>query len=1011
MEKSPTLGKRKSPEEDANPNPSPSPNPKSQIPYETPPKPESASKRRNLTRTCVHEVAIPNGYSSAVDESLHGNLSNPLYNGEMAKTYPFQLDPFQKVSLACLERKESVLVSAHTSAGKTVVAEYAIAMAFRDKQRVIYTSPLKALSNQKYRELSQEFSDVGLMTGDVTLSPNASCLVMTTEILRGMLYRGSEVLKEVAWVIFDEIHYMKDRERGVVWEESIIFLPPQIKMVFLSATMSNATQFAEWICNLHKQPCHVVYTDFRPTPLQHYVFPMGGAGLYLVVDENEQFKEENFMKLQDTFAKQKQQGDGNRSGGAKASGRIAKVGNASGGSDIYKIVKMIMERKFQPVIIFSFSRRECEQLAMSMSKLDFNTPEEKDIVQQVFNNAVLCLNEEDRNLPAIELMLPLLQRGIAVHHSGLLPIIKELVELLFQEGLVKALFATETFAMGLNMPAKTVVFTSVKKWDGDSHRYIGSGEYIQMSGRAGRRGKDERGICIIMIDEKMEMDTLKDMVLGKPAPLVSTFRLSYYSILNLMSRAEGQFTAEHVIKNSFHQFQYEKALPDIGEKVSKLEKEAAMLDASGEAQLADYHKLGLEIAELEKKMMSEITRPERILYFLTPGRLVKVRDGGTDWGWGVVVNVVKKPSAALGTLPSALASLRGSSYIVDTLLHCSPGLSENGSRPKPCPPRPGEKGEMHVVPVQLPLICALSSIRISFPSDLRPVEARQSILLAVQELETRFPKGIPKLHPVKDMGIQDSQFIELVDQFEELEQKLVVHPLHKSCQDEKQIKCFQRKADVNHEIQQLKSKMRESQLQKFRDELKNRSRVLKRLGHIDADGVVQLKGRAACLIDTGDELLVTELMFNGTFNDLDHHQVAALASCFIPGDKSNEQIHLRTELAKPLKQLQDSARRIAQIQRECKLEINEEEYVESTVRPYLMDVIYCWSKGATFAEVIEMTDIFEGSIIRQARRLDEFLNQLRAAANAVGEADLENKFAAGSESLRRGIMFANSLYL
>ncbi|KAL2614758.1 hypothetical protein AAZV13_08G025300 [Glycine max] len=959
---SPTLGKRREPE----------------LPVtETTSMPKKA---RSSERTCVHEVAVPSSYVSSKDEELHGTLSNPLHNGPMAKSYPFTLDPFQQVSIACLERNESVLVSAHTSAGKTAVAEYAIAMSFRDKQRVIYTSPLKALSNQKYRELSQEFTDVGLMTGDVTLSPNATCLVMTTEILRGMLYRGSEVLKEVAWVIFDEIHYMKDRERGVVWEESIIFLPPAIKMVFLSATMSNATEFAEWICNIHKQPCHVVYTDFRPTPLQHYVFPMGGSGLYLVVDENEQFREDNFLKLQDTFTKQNL-GDGKR--GGKGAGRGGKGGNASGGSDIYKIVKMIMERKFQPVIIFSFSRRECEQHAMSMSKLDFNSQEEKDTVEHVFQNAVLCLNEEDRNLPAIELMLPLLQRGIAVHHSGLLPVIKELVELLFQEGLVKALFATETFAMGLNMPAKTVIFTAVKKWDGDSHRYIGSGEYIQMSGRAGRRGKDERGICIIMIDEQMEMNNLKDMVLGKPAPLVSTFRLSYYSILNLMSRAEGQFTAEH-------------ALPDMEKRVSKLEQEVALLDASGEAQVSEYHKLKLEIAQLEKKIMSKIIRPEIILYFLVPGRLIKVREGGTDWGWGVVVNVVKKPS--------------GGGYIVDTLLHCSPVSNENSSRPKPCPPRPGEKGEMHVVPVQLPLISALGQLRVSIPPDLRPLEARQSILLAVQELGNRFPQGLPKLNPVKDMDVRDSEIVELVNQVEELEKKLFTHPMHKH-QDMDQIKCFERKAEVNHEVQQLKTKMRDSQLQKFREELKNRSRVLKKLGHIDADGVVQLKGRAACLIDTGDELLVTELMFNGTFNDLDHHQVAALASCFIPGDKSTEQIQLRTELARPLQQLQDSARRIAEIQHECKLDINVNEYVDSTVRPFLMDVIYSWSKGANFADVIQMTDIFEGSIIRSARRLDEFLNQLRAAANAVGEADLEKKFAAASESLRRGIMFANSLYL
>lgn len=326
MDESPTSMKRKQPEEESKDKPEGLVQ-------------ESASKRRNLSRTCVHEVAVPSGYASTKDESIHGTLADPIYNGERAKTYPFKLDPFQEVSVSCLERNESVLVSAHTSAGKTAVAEYAIAMAFRDKQRVIYTSPLKALSNQKYRELSQEFSDVGLMTGDVTLSPNASCLVMTTEILRGMLYRGSEVLKEVAWVIFDEIHYMKDRERGVVWEESIIFLPPAIKMVFLSATMSNATEFAEWICYLHKQPCHVVYTDFRPTPLQHYVFPMGGSGLYLVVDENEQFKEDNFFKLQDTFTRQNL-ADGNKSANAKGSGRIAKGGNASGGSDIYKIVKV-----------------------------------------------------------------------------------------------------------------------------------------------------------------------------------------------------------------------------------------------------------------------------------------------------------------------------------------------------------------------------------------------------------------------------------------------------------------------------------------------------------------------------------------------------------------------------------------------------------------------------------------------------------------------------------------------
>ena len=184
-----------------------------------------------------------------------------------------------------------MLVAAHTSAGKTAVAEYAIAKSLSLKQRVIYTSPIKALSNQKYRELAEEFKDVGLMTGDVTINETASCIVMTTEILRSMLYNGSEITREMAWVIFDEVHYMRDKERGVVWEETIILLPTACKYVFLSATIPNAREFAEWIVKIKQQPCHVVYTDFRPTPLQHYISPLGGDGIFLVVDEKGNFKE------------------------------------------------------------------------------------------------------------------------------------------------------------------------------------------------------------------------------------------------------------------------------------------------------------------------------------------------------------------------------------------------------------------------------------------------------------------------------------------------------------------------------------------------------------------------------------------------------------------------------------------------------------------------------------------------------------------------------------------------
>lgn len=383
------------------------------------------------------------------------------------------------------------------------MAEYAIALSLQRKERVIYTSPIKALSNQKYRELSAEFGDVGLLTGDVTINQDASCLVMTTEILRSMLYRGSEIIREVSWIIYDEIHYMRDKDRGVVWEESIIMLPEKVHHVFLSATIPNAMQFAEWICQMKQQPCHVVYTDYRPTPLQHYLFPAGGDGIYLAVDEKSNFREENFQKAISFIGE-----------GASDKKMNWKIKRSQGNADLLKVITMIMKKNNHPVIVFAFSKRGCENNAMQLSKLDFNNDEEKELVGSVFGNAIQQLSENDRNLPQIAHVLPLLKRGIGIHHSGLLPILKEVIEILFQEGLLKVLFATETFSIGLNMPAKCVMFTSIRKFDGLNERWLSGGEYIQMSGRAGRRGLDVRGIVILMIDEKMEPDVAKSILKG-----------------------------------------------------------------------------------------------------------------------------------------------------------------------------------------------------------------------------------------------------------------------------------------------------------------------------------------------------------------------------------------------------------------------------------------------------------------------------------------------------------------
>lgn len=511
-----------------------------------------------LSHQVRHQVALP------LDKEInYVPISQHKRPDEPARTWPFKLDPFQEVSIASIERGESVLVSAHTSAGKTVVAEYAIAQCLKNNQRVIYTSPIKALSNQKYREFAAEFGDVGLMTGDVTINPTATCLVMTTEILRSMLYRGSEIMREVAWVVFDEIHYMRDKSRGVVWEETIILLPDKVRYVFLSATIPNAMQFAEWITKTHGQPCHVVYTDFRPTPLQHYFFPAGADGIHLVVDEKGHFREENFNKAMTTIAEKHGDDPADAMARRKGRGKDKKLnkGGTKGPSDIYKIVKMIMMKNYNPVIVFSFSKNMCEAYALQMSNMAFNEDSEKAMVEKVFNSALEMLTEEDKKLPQIQNILPLLKRGIGIHHSGLLPILKETIEILFQEGLIKVLFATETFSIGLNMPAKTVVFTSVRKFDGVQQRWVSPSEFVQMSGRAGRRGLDDRGIVIMMIEERMEPAIAKEIVRGEQDKLNSAFYLGYNMILNLM-RVEG-ISPEFMLERCFFQFQNSASVPQL----------------------------------------------------------------------------------------------------------------------------------------------------------------------------------------------------------------------------------------------------------------------------------------------------------------------------------------------------------------------------------------------------------------------------------------------------------------
>eukprot|EP01083_Nonionella_stella_P263528 895114_1 len=929
-----------------------------------------------------------------------------------AKTFPFELDPFQKEAIAHLENEQNVLVTAHTSAGKTVIAEYAIAMAMRDGQKVIYTSPIKALSNQKFGDLTSEFTDVGLMTGDITRNRNASCMVMTTEILRNFLFRGHAMLQETKYVIFDEVHYMRDRDRGVVWEESIIMLNPNINLVFLSATLPNATEFADWIAMLKGRPCHVISTDVRPVPLRHFVFPAGGSGLYLVKDADGPFQKDKFERSLDAFCKTK----------SEKQGQVAL--EQGGVTDIRRVIELLFRNGDHPIICFCFSRRETEARALELSKLGCNNEEEAALVEEIYTNALESLTEEDRQIPQLQLLLPLLKRGVGVHHSGLLAIVKEVVEILFQESLIKVLFATETFSMGVNMPAKTVVFTQIQKFDGKQFRWLKSSEYIQMSGRAGRRNKDKRGICIMMTDERLSVDDCARIIGGASDPLSSSFYVSYPMVLNLLRADFGN--PDEVIAKSFMQYLHFCKNKGRQKRIVEMEQRCVELDSGDRKDdLEEYMKLLSSQADMKDELRKMAMKPVGLIPFLQPGRIiyVEVKDpdkqeedslkvqppcGAGDWGWGVLVSFRKRHEP--------------DKYMADVLLKC--GVVRRGQVSVPEPPvkgeTDGEENSIEIVRVYLDCVTRVSAARVYMPSDLRSPEAREGVFKAVEEVKEQFPEepfGLPLLDPVTDLEADrhcDASKLQRVrEAVAALDARLadsVVAAL--PAREREALEAhYSERQKLEESIRTTQRLTEHSQTKIFRGELKNKMRVLRRLGHVDSDGVVQLKGKIACFVDACDTLVLTELIFDGLFTDLDAPETVAVLSCLLEHEKvKTKSGEFNPKLQNCFQKIKDAAALVLRVTQESRIEIDEDKFLEG-FRDDMMEICHAWCSGKPFIDVCSLSDMFEGSIVRHLRRLHELVLNLVEAAKEIGNSELEEKFTDAITAMKRGIVFAASLYL
>ncbi|WP_411721777.1 DEAD/DEAH box helicase [Mycetocola sp.] len=529
---------------------------------------------------------------------------SPLLDAFRAKQR-FDLDPFQLEACASVEAGNSVLVAAPTGAGKTIIAEFAIYAAMqRTRSKVFYTAPMKALSNQKFNELVAEYGaeSVGLLTGDTNINARARIVVMTTEVLRNMLYADSDLLTDLAYVVMDEVHYLADRFRGAVWEEVIIHLPQEVRMVSLSATVSNAEEFGDWLQAVRGHT-EVIVSEERPVPLDQHVLMRGKlidlfAAPSLAETHSVNPELVRMAQFGGRSLNNKQYNDVSRYN--------AKRGQRTGQRvDRGQVIELLDEHHLLPAIFFIFSRVGCDQAVTQVMRSGIRLTEahERDEIRELVEERCSALQDEDLGVLGYWEWLDGLERGIAAHHAGMLPAFKEVVEELFRRKLVKAVFATETLALGINMPARTVVLEKLEKFNGEARVPITPGEYTQLTGRAGRRGIDVEGHAVIAWQEGLHPQSVASLASRRSYPLNSSFKPTYNMAVNLIDQFGRERTRE-ILESLFAQFQADRAVVGMARKVREQESSLAKYREAMTCHLGDfaeYAGIRRELTDLERK--------------------------------------------------------------------------------------------------------------------------------------------------------------------------------------------------------------------------------------------------------------------------------------------------------------------------------------------------------------------------------------------------------------------------
>jgi ATP-dependent RNA helicase HelY len=885
--------------------------------------------------------------------------------------YPFGLDGFQVRACEALEAGGGVLVAAPTGAGKTVVGEFAVHLALAEGRKCFYTTPIKALSNQKYADLVARYGAdrVGLLTGDNSVNGEAPVVVMTTEVLRNMLYAGSGTLGGLGYVVMDEVHYLSDRFRGAVWEEVIIHLPASVALVSLSATVSNAEEFGDWLGTLRGET-EVVVEEHRPVPLWQHV--MANGRLWDLFVEDRSAKDGSakvnpelvrLSREQDRFVRssaQRPARGGRRVRGVRAPSRV-------------EVLERLDAEGLLPAITFIFSRAGCDAAVTQCVRagLRLLSPEDRAEVRSFVAARCADIPPEDLHVLGYHEWLEGLERGIAAHHAGMLPTFKEVVEQLFVRGLVKAVFATETLALGINMPARSVVLERLVKWNGETHADVTPGEYTQLTGRAGRRGIDVEGHAVVVWAPGLEPSALAGLASTRTYPLRSSFRPSYNMAVNLVGQV-GRAKARDLLQSSFAQFQADRAVVGLARQVARNEEALEGYREAMTCHLGDFEEyagLRRSIADREAALSrtgaaSRRAQAAASLETLRPGDVIHV-PAGRRGGLAVVIDP-GTAGGADGPRPTVLTAERQVRRL---------SLAD------------------FPVPVE-----SLHRLRIPKTFNPRNPASRRDLastlrntgLAAVPADRSRRPRS----------GAADD------DDLLRLRAELRAHPCHGCDEREDHARWAERYHRLRRETDSLSRRVRERThtIARTFDRICD---LLQELGYLRGDEVTTA-GRALGALYTELDLVTAECLREGVWDGLAPAELASVVSILVYESRRDD------DATPPQLPPGRSREVLAETERRWRaLEERERAHRLTPARePDLRFAwaTYRWASGSALDAVLRDADLAPGDFVRWTKQVVDLLGQLSDASRQQPGAEPVGAAARkAAELLRRGVVAYSSV--